>query len=732
MNIIRHVLSAVVCTAVFLPSVLIAQWEQTSGPSGGLFLSFTILHPSPEEQPILFAGSGSRLYTSTNFGKSWLLADSGEKKNALVYLETVEGTLFAMRGSTTMRSTNMGENWHDISSGLQGQYVVALAATNDNENILLAATHGYFVFRSTDMGNHWTPVNTGLTSSLSTSLVISPTAARDAYVATTDGIFHSTNLGDTWVRLDNLQTQTSYAVLSVVPDSSAAGETRIYVGDAAGGLHHSTDKGLTWSRQTVGSSTNNVRAVTVVSRTNQDSLLLTSSEGIFRSDDGGSNWKPASTGLQDLNVTRILVCDDWAFALTRSDIYSSSDQGMHWVEASAGTFTYLGATNALISLPAEGPFDEVLLAGGRGTGISSTTDYGLTWSKHNEGHSGEYVYALHSSTISFPPYSRFVWAGCENGVLRSSDRGLTWQKTSTGMGNRRVQTIHLKPRNDGLGDYLFAGLYGEPPFLSGNYGDNWRDMGYSMRGISYFVSQGNTLYATGPKFLQSTDDGETWSEIHSGLYPVVIFPVEGRTYLCGGSGKGVDISTDGGLSWKHSQITQGPNEFVLCLISVERNGKRLLFAGTQAAGVFLSDDLGETWNDISAGLHDRTVNSLAVVGPYLFAGTRDWGVWRRPLSELTGMNTEAAAMPSGISLAQNYPNPFHSETIVSFHIPMHAFVSLRFYNALGREVGSLVSAPLNPGKHAFRWDARELPEGLYFCRLTANNTVLTKKMILMK
>ena len=72
------------------------------------------------------------------------------------------------------------------------------------------------------------------------------------------------------------------------------------------------------------------------------------------------------------------------------------------------------------------------------------------------------------------------------------------------------------------------------------------------------------------------------------------------------------------------------------------------------------------------------------------------------------------------SLDQNYPNPFNPATIISFSLPSKSFVSLRVFDALGREVSTLVSEELSGGTYTRQWNAAALPSGVYFYRLVAN------------
>ncbi|NNG27096.1 MAG: T9SS type A sorting domain-containing protein, partial [Ignavibacteriaceae bacterium] len=88
--------------------------------------------------------------------------------------------------------------------------------------------------------------------------------------------------------------------------------------------------------------------------------------------------------------------------------------------------------------------------------------------------------------------------------------------------------------------------------------------------------------------------------------------------------------------------------------------------------------------------------------------------------------------PSDFNLFQNYPNPFNPTTTIKFSIPVEGFVSLNVFNALGEEVSTLVSESLNTGTYKYDWNAGNLPSGIYYYSLTADNFKATKKLILLK
>jgi hypothetical protein len=89
-------------------------------------------------------------------------------------------------------------------------------------------------------------------------------------------------------------------------------------------------------------------------------------------------------------------------------------------------------------------------------------------------------------------------------------------------------------------------------------------------------------------------------------------------------------------------------------------------------------------------------------------------------------------VPEIYSLSQNYPNPFNPSTSIRFTLTKSTFVTLKIYNVLGNEVSTLVNQNMPGGKHEIKFNANELPSGVYLYTITAGDFVDTKKMLLMK
>jgi hypothetical protein len=83
-------------------------------------------------------------------------------------------------------------------------------------------------------------------------------------------------------------------------------------------------------------------------------------------------------------------------------------------------------------------------------------------------------------------------------------------------------------------------------------------------------------------------------------------------------------------------------------------------------------------------------------------------------------------------LSQNYPNPFHETTDISYAIPVSCFVSLKLYDSSGRELSTLVHERKQSGRHTIPFNGSHLPQGTYYYRIIAGDYMETRKFVLVK
>ena len=102
----------------------------------------------------------------------------------------------------------------------------------------------------------------------------------------------------------------------------------------------------------------------------------------------------------------------------------------------------------------------------------------------------------------------------------------------------------------------------------------------------------------------------------------------------------------------------------------------------------------------------------------------------------TGVITTSTVAES-FKLSQNFPNPFNPTTKINFSLPVNGNVTLKVYNALGKEVSNLVNGRMNAGTYTADFNGSNLNSGVYFYKLEIageNGSVFSdmKKLMLLK
>jgi len=93
----------------------------------------------------------------------------------------------------------------------------------------------------------------------------------------------------------------------------------------------------------------------------------------------------------------------------------------------------------------------------------------------------------------------------------------------------------------------------------------------------------------------------------------------------------------------------------------------------------------------------------------------------------TGISDPAGS--GSIVLFPNSPNPFLTSTMLGYRLMKQTDINLKVYDFTGREVAALVNCSQPAGDYFVQFDAQELPAGVYFFGLTAENRVYTGKMV---
>jgi len=160
--------------------------------------------------------------------------------------------------------------------------------------------------------------------------------------------------------------------------------------------------------------------------------------------------------------------------------------------------------------------------------------------------------------------------------------------------------------------------------------------------------------------------------------------------------------------------------------------------------VRVSHDGGRTWcpeMDINPQFFGANFTRVAVssnsvhvvwkhyISDSVYSGDRIF--YRRGVLLPTGVPADNV-FPSSVSLSQNYPNPFNPKTKIGFRLQAASFTTLKVYDIFGREVATLVNEKLQAGEHEVEWDAEKVSSGIYFYRITTENSIETRKAVLIR
>jgi hypothetical protein len=206
----------------------------------------------------------------------------------------------------------------------------------------------------------------------------------------------------------------------------------------------------------------------------------------------------------------------------------------------------------------------------------------------------------------------------------------------------------------------------------------------------------------------------------------------GGDIFAGTRDSGIFRSTDSGDTW--TQINSGLTYLNIQAIIIDATDH--IFAATRDGGIFRSNNDGNIWGEINTGLTNMSILSLAIDSDgYLFAGSSGNGVFRTT-QQTTSVETIDQTHPTSYVLFQNYPNPFNPRTVISWQLALESEVELSIYNTLGEKVTTLVAETQVAGSHMVEWDVRGMASGIYLYRLIVKNPVhqfvQTKKLVLLR
>jgi len=79
-----------------------------------------------------------------------------------------------------------------------------------------------------------------------------------------------------------------------------------------------------------------------------------------------------------------------------------------------------------------------------------------------------------------------------------------------------------------------------------------------------------------------------------------------------------------------------------------------------------------------------------------------------------------------------YPNPFKVSTTLEYQLPEPSVIKLEIYNFSGKLIKELVEAKQSAGIHRITWEAEDKPSGIYFYKLTTDQSWTSGKLVLVR
>jgi photosystem II stability/assembly factor-like uncharacterized protein len=554
------------------------------------------------------------------------------------------------------------------TNGPYGGNVLCFAVSGTN---IFAGTGWNGIYLSTNNGTSWTSVNSGLPQYTGVNALL--VSGTNLFAGTDSGLFVSTDNGTGW-------TMDSASLSHIPVTALAMSGTNLFAGTLQG-VFVSTDNGISWIQSYNTPSSNVTRFAVTAS-----SVFVTDSGFVFRSTNGGSSWTSVSKGLPQ------------------------------YVRSVSGLYAAFSQVYVVVSYE--------YCDGCSGTAVCRSTDNGENW-----------------TTCGIPIYDILLQhdanllAATSNGVLLSTDQGTSWAVVSNGLPQSSiVNALAVSGTN------IFAAIPVSGVFLSTNNGTSWAAVNNGLTttiGVGALAFSGTNLFAgtDGGGVHLSTDNGRSWTA-KTGLTNIFVtaLAVSGTNLFAGTDG-GVFTALESALPVEFSSMSveimaSGVNlkwrtetEISNYAFEIERRTVADLSVPWKSIGFIRGSGTSSSPHeysfvdhDLSPGRYAYRIKQINNDGTFTYHGN---------------LEIEILA-PSTFALKQNYPNPFNPATTICFSLPSRSFVSLKVFDALGREVSILLADELPAGTYTQQWNAAKMSSGIYFYRLQAGSFTETKKLVLLR
>ena len=338
-----------------------------------------------------------------------------------------------------------------------------------------------------------------------------------------------------------------------------------------------------------------------------DSIYAGTAGGLFVSANDGKSWDIINNGLPNHMISSIAVNGNDVFVGTSRGVYRSTNNGFSWKHLTNGIFE----NGTAASLMCNG---STIVAGIISIAYVST-DNGDSWKKATVpppifGYIGDML--MDDNTL--------VGGFCDGGICTSHDYGVTWTPKNNGIVSSYCYMNCLLKRNDTIFGGSANGVY-----ASGDHCESWKTISTNFpvnKRILSMETIGNILFAgtDGVGIYASTDGGKSWLPLKNGIVDgAIVWSLQTKgNLLFAGTNQGVYISDDMGASWNLSN--KGLSAHYIEKIETFDN---IIYCGTYFSGAFISKDNGSTWTQAKKGISvNADIHSFAYDGTAVYAATK--------------------------------------------------------------------------------------------------------------
>lgn len=244
--------------------------------------------------------------------------------------------------------------------------------------------------------------------------------------------------------------------------------------------------------------------------------------------------------------------------------------------------------------------------------------------------------------------------------------------------------------------------------------------------IAVDPTNSNNVYAGGiPCVYRTTDFGQNWTACSTGMTgyanDIKIFAPD-PSILFAGTCDGVFMSNDYGNTWNNIGCTD-VNVLLLNSLSTDT-----ILAGTDNGVWITTDEM--SWTPM--GLDGQYVRSIhEYPDTWYYAGTYGAGVFRWMINVGEEELAPSTAPPVTMSA---YPNPFSCFLTLQYYVPSLTHVRISLYDASGRHIYTLINGYQNPGHHTIQWNGQDeygntCAPGIYFYQMITASERTTGSII---